>query len=144
MKENLLTIEEATLPSRVKVDLQVMAPYMPVQQLINTIELMRGEEGNFFIDTIAELANRVRNWDPESDKAILHYFGMGYDWLIIEPQRDGVAFGWANLGDPQSAEYGSIYIPEILQASPYFQLDYHWTPVSSEEAVKMMLKKYEA
>ncbi len=63
-----------------------------------------------------------------STTAVLHYFGRGGDWYIIE--RDSTdeqhqAFGIACLTG-EYPEKGYISIAELLENS--VELDLHWTP----------------
>ena len=69
------------------------------------------------------------------DKTIhLHYFIGACDWYIAELNPDTLlAFGFANLGDDQSAEWGYVDLDELagIQAGPLRQpveRDLHFTP----------------
>ena len=50
---------------------------------------------------------------PLDDKIIhLHYFLGGCDWYIAELDDDSwLAFGYADLNDPQNAEWGYVSLP---------------------------------
>lgn len=52
---------------------------------------------------------------PVKDKIVhLHYFVGSCDWWIVElGEHRGLAFGYANLGDPYSAEWGYISMNEL-------------------------------
>jgi hypothetical protein len=49
------------------------------------------------------------------DKEIhAHYFAGSCDWWLAEYDPDeGLAFGYACLGDPQNAEWGYVHLPEL-------------------------------
>lgn len=102
---------------------------------------MQGEERQFFIGKVMELAKtvatmpRVYEQDGKGEKAIayLHYFTGSADWWITE--RDTTphqlqAFGLADLfGD--GGELGYISIAELIDAGA--ELDLHFTPTTLEE-----------
>lgn len=88
-----------------------------------------------------------------------HYFIGSMDWLVTEydPEED-IAFGWANLGDPQNAELGYTNLAElegitvpfpfhitglrgthVLQLGARVEYDEHWTPVPLRQAVDAVL-----
>ncbi|OGS98460.1 MAG: hypothetical protein A3H99_13140 [Gallionellales bacterium RIFCSPLOWO2_02_FULL_59_110] len=107
------------------------------QQLVAIGELCRGEERQFFIDKLVELAELVGSMpvtyetDGQGAQAIvwLHYFTPGGDWYITE--RDVLdeqlqAFGMADLGC--GGELGYISIVELLACG--VELDLHWQPRS--------------
>lgn len=96
---------------------------------------MRGEEGQFFIDMLCDLSQKidempgVRGQEGKGDDAIvhLHYFTGGCDWHITE--KDGSAeqhqaFGMANIGF--GGEVGYISIQELIENR--VELDLYWTP----------------
>ncbi|MBY0475383.1 MAG: DUF2958 domain-containing protein [Nitrosomonas sp.] len=97
---------------------------------------IRGEEGQFFIDKMIEIANTIQNMpqtygqDGMDDKAIayLHYFKGSGDWYITEKDMEDEqiqAFGLADIfGD--MGELGYINIEEIIQHG--VELDFYWTP----------------
>jgi hypothetical protein len=70
---------------------------------------------------------------PLADKVIhLHFFLGSCDWYIAEID-DGswLAFGYANLGDPQNAEWGYVSLPELeaVRVGPWVvERDLAWTP----------------
>jgi hypothetical protein len=106
---------------------------------------LRGEESQFFCDMIAELVDRIQNM-PESyqqdgkgrDATVyLHYFRDACDWYIIEKDIEPEqvqAFGWANLGDDENAEFGYIWIAELLECG--VELDLYWDPKPLWQAIK--------
>lgn len=95
----------------------------------------RGEEGQFFIDKLVEMADLIKNMpktyeqDGKGDDAIvtLHYFRGGSDFYITEKDMgDGQhqAFGLANLG--YGDELGYMSIVELLEND--VELDMYFTP----------------
>lgn len=76
---------------------------------------------------------------PIADKVIhLHFFTGGMDWYVAEVDKEDLSlgFGYANLGDPQNAEWGYVDLIEmgdlvIRHPSGLLQIverDLHWTP----------------
>lgn len=80
----------------------------------------------------------------------LHYFasvGSAEFWLIELEPGTGTAFGYVNLGDPQMAEWGGFYLPELEEmtipgrllapgvfAPPlYIERDLEWTPTRVDQ-----------
>jgi hypothetical protein len=59
-----------------------------------------------------------------------YVFGVAY-WLIAE-QTEDVAFGFADLGNPDFAEWGYISITELLDNGA--SLDEDWKPCTFSEA----------
>lgn len=100
-------------------------------------ELCYGEERQFFIDKICELADlfahkmaKTYEQDGKGNDAIvyLHYFhASGADWYITErdiEDEQNQAYGLADLG--YGAELGYISIEELKSVGA--ELDIHWTP----------------
>ena len=102
------------------------------------LELMRGEEGQFFADTINRVAdiwaNTPKTYETDGqDKtrlARLHYYTCSADWWIIEKDSDPdnagqiQAFGIADLG--MGPELGYISIHELLENGA--ELDLYFKP----------------
>jgi hypothetical protein len=70
---------------------------------------------------------------PLQEKIIhVHFFVGSCDWYIAEIDDDTwLAFGYANLGDPQSAEWGYIPLPELeaVTIGPWVvERDLAWSP----------------
>jgi hypothetical protein len=121
---------------------KTLSPFISPSQTRVLKELMRGEEGEYFAGMLDKLAARVTampktgETDAQGDKATvyLHYFFRGMDWYITEKDMgdgsddDGQhqAFGYANLDDPDCAEFGYISLPELFTVNA--ELDLHWTP----------------
>jgi hypothetical protein len=139
--------ENATLADGMKA-LARLKPFMATRQSNAVAELMRTEEGQFFIDKMVEMARLVdampvtyQQKDESDPVAWLHYFYGGSDWYIIEKDVDGEvdeAFGFACLnGDMMCAEYGYIPISELVESvMPYgmtVDLDLHFAPTRMSE-----------
>ena len=115
-----------------------LKPFIGKRQLRFMRDLARGEEGDWFIARMVELAALIAampttgQTDGQGDKAIahMHYFAGSADFYITEkdsdPDGEGQiqAFGSANLG--YGAELGYISIPEITAAG--CELDLHFKP----------------
>lgn len=60
---------------------------------------------------------------------------VNFNWLIAElDEKEGIAFGFANLNDDELAEWGYIDMKEIQEAGA--QVDGTWRPCIFSEAVK--------
>lgn len=109
------------------------------------LEAMRGEEGEWFIDKMKELAEIIEKmpetYEAESDDnpmAYLHYFAGGQaNWWIVEKDIETQddpgqhqAFGLADLFD-DGGELGYISIAELLETGA--ELDLHFDPVTLRE-----------
>lgn len=101
---------------------------------------INGEEGQFFIDKVAEYSKRISEMPVVGSRTAknplfhLHYFFRGCDWYIQEKDiqsEDGQiqAFGLANLGF--GAELGYISIQELVENG--VELDLHFTPCTRAE-----------
>lgn len=149
----------AALSAQTPATLDELNAVMPLlKQFIGKSQLsvvqsaLKGEESQFFIDKMLELANVIKGMpetyqtDGQGDKAVayLHYFKGGSDWYITEKDKgasddaaNGVdaqsqAFGYAILnGDKQNAESGYISIAELIKAG--VELDFYWKPKSLGE-----------
>ena len=67
-----------------------------------------------------------------ADKIIrLHFFIGGCDWYIVEFDGKDTFFGFANLNDPQNAEWGYISLNELAAIDLHgleVDRDLHWQP----------------
>ncbi len=130
--------------------IKVMEAFINPLQMKFIVELMTGEEGQFFIDKINELAAVVATMpktyetDGQGESAIayLHYFKHGADWYITERDIETAkapgqhqAFGWADIG--YGGELGYISIVELLQNR--VELDLHFTPRPVGEVKRELL-----
>lgn len=95
----------------------------------------RGEERQYFFDTVVRLAGIVETMpktyeqEGKGDEAIvhLHYFTAGCDWWITEKDMEPEqlqAFGLADLGD--GPDLGYISIVELVEYNA--ELDFHFKP----------------
>ena len=126
----------------------------PGGQLVNYIglnqravlnELMGGEEGEWYAQTLIELARSIdlmpRTYQTEGiamkDKVVhLHYFRGSVDSWIIEldvsaPEDGGQhlqAWGQQRVNPAWGRGTGYISIPELLDAG--MELDLHWKPIT--------------
>jgi hypothetical protein len=120
---------------------------LPHQQARIIAELLRGEEGEYFHDLLLQLsidlkdAPKLYSTDSMGDSApvYFHYFNSSSDWWITEIEfSDGrtQAMGFVCLnGWADCAEFGSIYLPEILR-HPATELDLHWDRRTTLRSVK--------
>ncbi|WP_084180821.1 DUF2958 domain-containing protein [Jatrophihabitans endophyticus] len=105
-------------------------------------ETQRERRGHAFLPDVATLAQIPDLYGTEdtdfSDKEIhLKFFCGAATWLIAELDPDSLlAFGHANLGDEQMAEWGYVSVVELEElavSTPYgftlvVERDVHWTP----------------
>jgi len=115
-----------------------LKPFIGKTQLSIMLNLCKGEECEWFITRMVELAAlilampKTYEQDGLGARAVahLHYFTGGCDWYITEKDSDQdgegqiQAFGSANLG--HGAELGYINITEITRCGA--ELDLHFTP----------------
>jgi hypothetical protein len=131
----------------------ILKPFMNRRQHRAVLDLMKGEEGQFFVDKMIELADRVEampatyETEGQDDPIVyLHYFGPG-DWFIYEKDKgseddapedaQSQTMGLADLyGD--GGELGYISLPELFSVTGLneVQLDFHWEPRPLSEARK--------
>lgn len=113
----------------------LLKQFIGKSQLSVILTAAKGEEGQFFIDKLIEIANVIQTMpktydqDGMGDKAIvyLHYFKGAGDWHITEKDKEDEqlqAFGLANLG--YGGELGYISIEELIGAG--VELDLYWKP----------------
>ncbi|MEI6619121.1 MAG: hypothetical protein WCO17_08355 [Betaproteobacteria bacterium] len=120
----------------------ILGSYICKRQSADLEQLIRGEEGLYFQETLEALAALIAGMpqtgdtDGEGDDAVvyLHYFMGNFDfWITERDMGDGSAdlqqhqaFGFVNLGDPDNAELGYISLPELFASN--VELDLNWTP----------------
>lgn len=128
-------------------DLATFKSLTPRGQFQTVLELMKGEEGQYFMDVVARIATlwgripKTYETDAQGCAALarLHWFTGGCDWWLVEkdsdPDGEGQiqAFGIADLGQG-CRELGYINLVEILRAGA--ELDFHFTPVTVGEILK--------
>lgn len=127
--------------------------FMPTSQRFSFLEALNGEEAEFFIDNLWELAKTIRGipvtYNTEdvetADKVLhLHYFGGGVDAWIVErdvgdtPDQNGEgpqlqAFGKITIcgGGWEEAEWGYISIQELIENG--IELDFYWEAKTVKE-----------
>ena len=114
-----------------------LKPFIGKSQLAVMVQSCKGEEGDWFITRMVELAAEILampktyEQDGKGDAACayLHYFKGSADWYITERDmepKQHQAFGLANLG--HGDELGYISITELCAAG--VELDLHFTPNS--------------
>ncbi len=119
---------------------ETLSPFIGPTQTRTLRELMRGEEGDYFVDLLESLAHRIatmpktREQDGKGDDSIvyLHYFINNCDvWITEKDMGDGTAddrqhqaFGIVDLGF--GPEWGYISLPELFTTR--IELDLHWEP----------------
>lgn len=122
------------MTTETKAHITTLRPFIPMGQLANVVNLMRGEDGEFFVAKLAELAGIVREMprtyaqEGLGDDAIiwLHYFCGGSDWWITEKDihpNQLQAFGLVHMRG-NYPELGYIPISEMLPLP--VELDFHW------------------
>lgn len=116
--------------------LSTLQHIVPKLQLRFIKQLMKGEEGDFFVQAMIDLEAKYKALPiiggPESDQpaevatATIHLFHPSCDWWIVERDEDPAepVFGIADMGD---REMGYISLQEIL-STPLVEVDLHWKP----------------
>lgn len=129
--------ENQSLKMRAVDAMLAIRPFVAKSQLSALADAMRGEEKEFFIRRMLDLAHQLTTMpktyetDGQGDAAMvqLHYFAGGCDWYIIERDSEPdqlQAFGFAILnGDIECAELGYISIEELTACGA--ELDLHFT-----------------
>ncbi|MBO4704841.1 MAG: Eco57I restriction-modification methylase domain-containing protein [Spirochaetaceae bacterium] len=114
-------------------ELETAKSVLPYSQYITTLQLAFGEERDFFVRTLKNIASAVENApeiyatdSEEQHPIILRYFHpTGTESFVTEIGEDGEAFGFQCLnGDYAFAEWGYLDINEI-KGIPMMQVDYH-------------------
>ncbi len=127
--------EVAKSMSDVRKILPVLMRFVGKQQLEIMMSSAKGEEGQFFIDKMLEVANIVSTMpktyeqDGMGDDAVvyLHYFKGSSDWYITERDMEEdqlQAFGYAKIGS--EGELGYINIDDLTRIN--VELDLYWKP----------------
>lgn len=80
----------------------------------------------------------------DSDEKVMHArlfaLGSAATWLVAEyDPQDKIAFGYANLGNPQEAEWGYVSIDELEELKfmgiPQVEVDAHFTPKPFKDCI---------
>lgn len=81
---------------------------------------------------------------PLAEKIVTGHFFLGScDWYVTEFDGEDLFFGYANLGDPQNAEWGYFSLSELksVKAQGVFEVDFdkHWNvrPVSEVKEINL-------
>lgn len=127
-------------------DLEICKKVIPPSQYNFTLELTKGEEGDFYKGKLKEIAETYRkiNTDNElinedgSHNVGFRYFLGNTEIYISEIDSEGIGFGYNILnGDLQMSEWGSTSMDEILSI-PFIEMDYH---VDKDATIEEMLYK---
>jgi hypothetical protein len=133
------TVNRSNTPKMLKLfcDIEHFVPESQIKTLKSNII---GEEGDFFIDLVKDIAETIQTmpstYDTKDNRnpiVHLHYFYRGCDWYIIEKDKcdkgTEQAFGLAILHeDIDNAEVGYISIDELLSIDGV-QMDFYFTKV---------------
>lgn len=122
--------------SEVAAAMNTLAQFICPNQLAAIKEAIVGEEAEYFVELIMQLAVKIATMPKtyETDGlgldavAHLHYFTSGCDWYISELdilEEQSQTFGLADMGCP---ELGYISLPELLENNA--ELDLYWQPVA--------------
>lgn len=95
--------------------------------------------GHSLMPPASQVAKIPRLYETEAtateDKiVVLHYFVGAANWWIVELDPDQrLAFGYVNLGDDRSAEWGYVDLDELSDVCVHDGLilverDLHWKP----------------
>ena len=107
---------------------QILGSFICKRQSAALEQLISGEEGLYFQETLEALAALIAGMpqtgdtDGEGDDAVvyLHYFMGNFDfWITERDMGDGSA-------DPDNAELGYISLPELFASN--VELDLNWAP----------------
>jgi len=129
----MTTQQALSIPS-----LELLQDFISPNQLAFVQECLFGEEAQFFINKMNEIADFITSMpsvidETDEDKFYLHYFQGNMDWFIskkdiILDQRQ--AYGYADLGFG-CGELGTIPIKELLENN--IELDFHFKPCTLTE-----------
>lgn len=84
-------------------------------------------------ETLNRLADIASSMNPKNDKGkdtimYLHYFYGGADWYIAEwDKENGIFYGFANIGDDINAEFGSVFVSDLVNNGS-IELDFYFIP----------------
>ena len=115
--------------------IKILQKFASFPQLHTMAHGCYSEEGEFFVEKLLELADRIKSMpktyeqDGKGDDAVvhLHYFLNDMNWYITERDMEDEqiqAFGYCDLGWG-CPELGYVSIDEITQAGA--ELDLYWT-----------------
>ena len=127
-------------------DLELCKKVIPPSQYRFTLELTKGEEGDFYKGKLKEIADTYRKINTDNElinedgthNVGFRYFLGNTEIYLSEIDSDGIGFGYSILnGDLQMSEWGSTTLDEILNI-PYIEMDYH---VDKDATIEEMLYK---
>lgn len=131
-------------------NLKTIAPFLSKLQMQAIEKGIRGEESQFFLQTVQDLAQRIRTMpqtgetDGQGESSTIHlryFWGGSAEALILEkdkgstddvtPGEQHQAFGSVDLGNGGGHELGCVSIVDII--SENVELDLYFTPKSLDE-----------
>lgn len=114
-------------------ELAIAKSVLPTVQYVSTLKFAQGEEREFFVNKIKEIAVAVENAPKinatdglEEHRIVLRYFHpSGTQSFITEIGKDGDAFGFQCLNDDwDNAEWGYINLDELKNIRG-MEVDFH-------------------
>lgn len=114
-------------------ELAIAKSVLPTVQYVSTLKFAQGEEREFFVNKIKEIAVAVENAPKinatdglEEHRIVLRYFHpSGTQSFITEIGKDGNAFGFQCLNDDwDNAEWGYINLDELKNICG-MEVDFH-------------------
>lgn len=114
-------------------DLAIAKSVLPAVQYVSTLKFAQGEEREFFVHKIKEIAAAVENAPKinetdglEEHKIVLRYFHpSGTQSFVTEIGKDGDAFGFQCLNDDwDNAEWGYLNLDELKNIRG-MEVDFH-------------------
>ncbi len=114
-------------------ELAVAKSVLPTVQYVSTLKFAQGEEREFFVNKIKEIAVAVENAPKinatdglEEHRIVLRYFHpSGTQSFITEIGKDGDAFGFQCLNDDwENAEWGYLNLDELKNIRG-MEVDFH-------------------
>lgn len=114
-------------------ELAIAKSVLPTVQYVSTLKFAQGEEREFFVHKIKEIAAAVENASKinetdglEEHQIILRYFHpSGTQSFVTEIGKDGDAFGFQCLNDDwENAEWGYLNIDELKNIRG-LEVDFH-------------------
>ncbi|MEE3473120.1 MAG: LPD25 domain-containing protein, partial [Butyrivibrio hungatei] len=127
-------------------DLEICKKVIPPSQYNFTLELTKGEEGDFYKGKLKEIAETYRKINTDNElinedgthNVGFRYFLGNTEIYISEIDSEGIGFGYNILnGDLQMSEWGSTSMDEILSI-PFIEMDYH---IDKDTTIEEMLYK---
>lgn len=114
-------------------ELAIAKSVLPTVQYVSTLKFAQGEEREFFVNKIKEIAVAVENAPKinatdglEEHRIVLRYFHpSGTQSFVTEIGNDGDAFGFQSLNDDwENAEWGYLNIDELKNIRG-MEVDFH-------------------